>query len=75
MSDRTHALLSPPVPSLTPAEDDAAAMAALLHLLAETGYNLRVSSSSGWLVLSQGHDAQVMGITVPDLLQQAETIR
>jgi len=73
MSDRTHALLSPPVPALTQAEDDAAAMAALLHLLAKTGYNLRVSS--GWLVLSQGHDAQVMGITVPDLLQQAETIR
>jgi hypothetical protein len=73
MSDRTHALLSPPVPSLTPAENDAVALAALLHLLAETGFSLRVSS--GWLVLSQGHDVQAMGITVPDLLRQAETIR
>jgi hypothetical protein len=42
MSDRTHALLSPPVPALTPAEDDAVTLAALLDAMERTGLALQV---------------------------------
>jgi hypothetical protein len=73
MSDRTHALLPPPAPTLTPAEADAVSLAALLDMLEETGYSLR--ASSGWLVLSQGYDVQAIGVNIPDLLEQVRRIR
>jgi len=67
MSDRTHALLAAPAPALTPAEDDAAALAALLRLLDETGYLLAVSH--GWLVLRTPDLVVAIGTDVPDLLR------
>jgi hypothetical protein len=47
MSDRTHALLSPPVPALTQAEDDAVTLAALLEAMERTGLALQVIIEHG----------------------------
>ena len=47
MSDRTHALLSPPVPALTQAEDDSVTLAALLDAMERTGLALHVVTEHG----------------------------